>query len=256
MFLVSSAGVAKEGFIFYYDFNDETIGKPPSDPWRPTAVGIIEVVDFPSKANRSVKITDQGNGAGMTLILDNLLKGKTVSLEFEWMQESMAGSGVEIFYVLSQKHPDDWSGVCVKSEAGSFQYNDSGNWVDGDKIENGVWHDIKYVMYLDKNRYDFYWDTKQIAKNVGFRKSEGIEGIDKFNVANVGDGGTTFVMYFDDIMLYEGTVKPLAVEPRSKLTTTWGRIKDSVSQETHGKYPDHRANKFEKGSLSRLKFLR
>ncbi|HIE25791.1 TPA: hypothetical protein EYP66_00720 [Candidatus Poribacteria bacterium] len=64
-----------------------------------------------------------------------------------------------------------------------------------------------------------------MVKNAAFRNYGGIEGIDKFNVANVGNGGSTFVMYFDDIMLYEGTERPSAVEPTGKLTITWGRIK-------------------------------
>ena len=87
---------------------------------------------------------------------------------------------------------------------------------------------LKYVMYVGQKRYDFYYDGNQLAKNAGFRKYDGVDGIDKFNAANVGDGGTTFVMYFDDIMLYEGTVKPLSVERTSKLAATWGLIKQGV----------------------------
>jgi hypothetical protein len=34
-------------------------------------------------------------------------------------------------------------------------------------------------------------------------------------------------LYYDDILLYEGTIKPLAVEPTLKLATTWGRVKKS-----------------------------
>lgn len=229
VFIVSATGFAQEGdYIFFYDFNNEKSGKPPSEPWRPTAMGEIVVVDLPSAENKSVKVTDSGSGGGMTLILDQVIKDKTVSMEFRWMREESSGSDVEVFYVMNQKCPDDWSGVCIAmipGKSGVLQYNDAGAWVNTEKIEDGVWHDIKSVMYLDKNKYDLYYDGKSVGKNAGFRKSDGIAGIDKFNVANVGDGGTTFVMYFDDIMLYEGTTRPMSVEPKSKLTGTWGDLK-------------------------------
>ena len=94
-----------------------------------------------------------------------------------------------------------------------------------DKIVNDAWHTVKNVMYLAEKKYDFYYDEKLMVKNAAFRDYGGIEGIDKFNVANVGNGGSTFVMYFDDIMLYEGTERPSAIKPTGKLTMTWSRIK-------------------------------
>jgi len=227
MFATSATSFAKEEFIFFYDFNAEEAGKPPSKPWKPTAAGEIVVDNFPSADNKSVKITDTGSGGGMVLILDSPIKDKTVSLEFKWMRKESTGGNVEIFYVLNQKAVDEWAGVCVAMTTGKngvLQYHDGG-WVNKDKIEDGVWHDFKYVMYLGQKKYDLYYDGKEIVKNAAFRKYGGIEGIDKFNVANVGDGGSTFIMYFDDIALYEGTTRPAPVEPAFKLTTTWGMIK-------------------------------
>ena len=229
IFVVPAVGIGQEeDFIFFYDFDDEDAGAPPSEPWKPTGAGEIVVEDFPSEENKSVRITDSGSGGGMTLILDPPIKDKTVSMEFKWLREESSGGNVEIFYVMSQKCVDDWSGVCVAMTTGKngvLQYNDSGAWVNEEKIENGVWHDLKLVMYTDKNKYDFYYNGESVVKNAGFRKSEGIEGVDKFNVANVGNGGSTFVMYFDDIVLYEGTTRPLSVTPASKLATMWGRAK-------------------------------
>ncbi len=232
MFVVTAFGIAQEeDFIFFYDFNDEEPGHPPSEPWKPTAAGEIVVEDFPGEENKSVRITDNGSGGGMQLVLDSPLKGKTVSMEFKWMREESSGGDVEIFYVMSQKCPDEWSGVCIAMSTGKngvLQYNDSGAWVNVEKIEDGVWHDLKLVMYLGENEYDFYYNGEAVARNAGFRKSEGIEGIDKFNVANVGNGGTTFVMYFDDIMLYEGTTRPsLSVAPLPGLAATWGRLRST-----------------------------
>ena len=218
---------AIEDFIFYYDFNGETTGKPPSEPWEPTAAGKIEVDDFPSADNKSVKITDVGSGGGMKLIWDKPIVDKTVSLEYSFMRKESSGGNLEIFYVLNQKCANDWAGVCIAMTTGKngvIQYHDGG-WVNKDKIVDDEWHTVKNAMYLAEKKYDFYYDEKLMVKNATFRDYGGVEGIDKFNVANVGNGGSTFVMYFDDIMLYEGTERPSAVEPTGKLTITWGRIK-------------------------------
>jgi len=218
---------AIEYFIFYYDFNDETTGKPPSEPWEPTAAGKIEVDDFPGADNKSVKITDVGSGGGMKLIWDKPIVDKTVSLEYSFMRKESSGGNLEIFYVLNQKCANDWAGVCIAMTTGKngvIQYHDGG-WVNKDKIVDDEWHTVKNVMYLAERKYDFYYDEKLMVKNASFRDYGGIEGIDKFNVANVGNGGSTFVMYFDDIMLYEGTERPSAIEPMGKLTITWSRIK-------------------------------
>ena len=242
--------------IFAYDFNNEEIGKPPSDPWQITGAGKIEVVDFPDKANRSVMIEDEGNGGGMKLVLDEVIEDDTVSLEFKYLREEWGGGdGVEMFYIMNQKCPDDWSGVCISTQGQSYQYNDNGTWKDVDKIVDNVWHDVKIIFYLGKNKYDFYWDNEQKAKNAGFRNSGGIDGIDKFNVANVGNGGSTFIMYFDDIILYKGTERDLAVESRDKLSTVWGKVKLSASINSIMEYPDgHKGTRFEKGLYPGSKF--
>jgi len=230
LFVIPAVGFAlEEDFIFFYDFDDEDVGDPPPEPWKPTGAGEIVVEDFPSGENRSVKITDSGSGGGMSIIRDSLIEGKTVSMEFKFLREESTGTEVEIFYIMNQNCPDEWSGVCIAMTTGKngvIQYNDNGAWVNLEKIENGIWHDVKLVMYLNKNEYDFYYDGEEMVKKAGFRNSAGIEGIDKFNVANVGNGGSTFIMYFDEIVLYDGTTRPsLSVTPVSKLAIVWGRIK-------------------------------
>ena len=187
----------------------------------------IVVEDFPSAANKSVRVKDNGTGGGMGLILDDPIEDKTVSLEFKWLLKESAGSDVEIFYVMNQQCPDDWSGVCIAMVPGKtsiLEYHDNA-WVQFGKIKPDVWHEFKIVMHLADNKYDFYYDDQQVVKNAAFRKYDGIKGIDKFNVANIGDGGTTFDTYFDDIMLYEGTKRPVSVDPMSSLPTEWGEIK-------------------------------
>jgi hypothetical protein len=217
----------KEDFIFYYDFNDEETGEPPSDPWSPTAAGEIVVEDFPSAENKSVRVTDNGSGGGITLIMDSMMEEGIVSLEFRWFLEESSGSDVEIFYIMNQNAPDNWSGVCVAMLPGKnaiLEYHD-GAWIHAGQIDSGVWHDFKLVMHLDNNKYDFYYDEEEIVKNAAFRNYAGNKGIDKFNVANVGNGGTTFVTYFDDIVLYKGDVKPISMERKASLTSLWGLIK-------------------------------
>ncbi|MBD3181908.1 hypothetical protein GF312_06440 [Candidatus Poribacteria bacterium] len=220
----------EEEFIFYYDFNDETIGDPPSEPWKPTGAGEIVVEDFPDASNKSVRVTDNGSGGGMTLILDPMIEEGVVSLEFMWLVQESAGSDVEIFYIMNQQAPDDWSGVCVAMLPGknpTLEYHD-GAWIHCGQIVSGVWHNFKLVMHLDNNKYDFYYDDEEMVAGASFRNYGGNQGVDKFNAANVGNGGTTFETYFDDIVLYEGDEgdkRPMSVEPESSLAKTWGEIK-------------------------------
>jgi len=253
LFFIPSTGICQ--VIFSYDFNKETTGKPPSAPWSITPAGKIEIVDFPSKTNKSVKITDSGSGAGMTLLLDSPIKNKTVSLEFNFMRENGWTVACEIFYVMNKKCPDDWSGICIKdSDNGFISYHNGVDWVDAVKLTDDQWHTIKLIFYLEKDKYDFYYDGKEMAKNVGYRKWDGLDkqGIDKFNVANVGDGGSTFVKYYDDIILYEGTTKPFAVKSDGKLANMWGAVKISASESQFREYPNgHKGTRFEKGLLSK-----
>jgi hypothetical protein len=231
LFTLSSVELCQGGIIFFYDFNKDREGKPPSDPWKPTAAGKVEVVNFPSATNKSVKITDSGSGGGMTLLLDKPITGKTVSLEFKFLREKGWTVACEIFYVLNQKCPDDWSGICIKdSDNGKVSYHDGAGWNDTVKLEDDTWHDLKLVLYLDKDKYDFYYDGEEMAKDIGYRNWGGLngKGVDKFNVANVGDGGSTFVKYFDDIIFYEGTTRPFAVKSEAKLSTVWGSVKLSA----------------------------
>lgn len=255
LLVLGSTCLAQSGYIFYYDFNKDEIGKPPSGGWKPTTEGKVEVVAVPSTTNRSVKITDLGNGAGMTLLLSSPIRGKTVTLEFKFMREKGWTVACEIFYVMNQKCPDDWSGICIKdNDDGTFAYHDGANWVNSLPLPDEVWHDFKVVFHLDVDKYDLYYDGKEIVKGAGYRKFTGLEGqgIDKFNVANVGDGGSTFVKYFDDIILYEGTTKPTttAVKSGSNLTSKWGEIKTSTSEHPFIIYPGgHRGTRFEKGLI-------
>jgi len=255
LLVLSSICLAQGGYIFYYDFNADQVGAAPSGGWKPTVEGKVEVADIPSATNKSARITDVGNGGGMTLLLDKPVAGKTVTLEFKYMEDKGWTGGCEIFYIMNQKCPDEWSGVCmVNNDDGTFSYHDGTNWVVAVPFEDGVWHNYRVVMYTDKDQYDLYYDNQNLVKGARFRKFEGLEGqgIDKFNVANVGDGGSTFVKYFDDIMLYEGTTKPVvtSVKPETKLTTKWGEIKVSMLQKPFREYPGgHRGTRFEKSLL-------
>lgn len=256
LLIIQSIGIC-QNVIFFYDFNNETVGKPPSEPWKPTAAGKVEIEKIPSATNKSVKITDSGSGAGMTLLLNSPIKGKVVSLEFKFMREKGWTVACEIFYVMNQKCPDDWAGICIKdNDNGKISYHDGTNWIDTEPLKDDVWHDVKLVFYLEKDKYDFYFNGINMAKNVGYRKWDGLDGkgIDKFNVANVGDGGSTFVKYYDDIILYEGTTRPMAVESKDKVTMVWGGVK-TLLYETPSKYSTaHKATRYERGILTNLKF--
>ena len=85
------------------------------------------VEKFPDEINKSVRITDPDGGGGMALILDSLITGKIISLEFKWLLKESLGSEVEVFYVLNQKCADNWSGVCIAMTTGPgavLQYHD------------------------------------------------------------------------------------------------------------------------------------
>jgi hypothetical protein len=256
--IIPSIGLC-QNVIFFYDFNGDQIGKVPAGGWKATAAGEVEIIDFPNANNKSVKITDTGSGGGMTLLLDKPIKDKIVSLEFKFLRDKKWAVACEIFYIMNQKCPDDWSGICIKdNDNGKISYHDGVGWIDAVDLKDDVWHDVKLVFYLENDKYDFYYDGKLMGDNAGYRNWGGLskQGIDKFNVANVGDGGSTFIKYFDDIILYEGSIRNVAVAPRDKLSTVWGNVKISVSDDPYMKYPGgHKGTRFERGLLSQSKFV-
>ncbi|HEX28770.1 TPA: hypothetical protein ENG04_01670 [Candidatus Poribacteria bacterium] len=212
--------------IFYEGFDDIPAGKIP-EGWL--SVGKLEVASFPSSTDKSLHIIDQGSGSGAKLNFDAQKKG-VFSVEYSFLRKKgSSGGDVEILYIIGSHGDQPFNGVCVAMHpGGGFTYNDGGAWKEGEQIKDEEWHTFKYVINMDKNKWDLIYDDKEVATGVKFRGNIG-DQLDTIIVSNYVDGGTNFEIYFNDIIIYSGTKRPIAVEAKDKLATTWGLIKNPAT---------------------------
>lgn len=222
--LALTLSAQEENVILYENFDDVPTGDVPED-WNITDVGTIEVDEFPSKTNKSLHLVDKGSGAGARLMFETP-ESDVFSVEYKFYRKKSSGGDVEIVYVekLAEGQAVQFNGCCVAMHpGGSITYNDGGTWKEGPDIEDKKWHDFKYIINQGKD-WAFYFDKKKV-EGIGFRA-----GVDKeFNtllLLNYLNGGTTLDVYLDELMVYEGTERPIQpVEKKGKLATTWGILK-------------------------------
>ena len=100
--------------------------------------------------------------------------------------------------------------------------------------ELGELHHFRIVLDFKKKTYDFYVDDEQVVDDFGFRGEGGKGGVNpSLSWIFFGwDHPTALTAYIDDIEMGDGegetAGKPQAVFASDKLTTTWGRIKQSL----------------------------
>jgi hypothetical protein len=219
--------------IFYEGFEDVPVGKTP-EGW--STVGKLEVVEFPSSTDKSLHIIDKGSGSGAKLNFDAQKKG-VFSVEYSFLRKKgSSGDDVEILYIIGSRGSQPFNGVCVAMHpGGGFVYNDGGSWKEGEQIEDEKWHAFKYVIDMDKNKWDLFYDGEEVISGCKFRGNIG-DQLDTIIVSNFIDGGTNFEIYFNEIIIYEGSERPIAVEDGDKLPTIWGGIKA---------YPHHGSSRHE-----------
>lgn len=214
----------QEKLILNENFDDMPTGNVPED-WLITNVGTVEVDEFPSKTNKSLHFIDGGSGAGVRLMFETP-ESDVFSVEYKFFRKESGGSDVEIVYVekLAEGQAVAFNGCCVGMHpGGSIMYNDGGTWQDGPDIKDNKWHDFKYIINQDED-WDFRFDKKEV-EGIGFRA--GLDtGFNTLLIMNYLDGGTTFDVYLDEFIVYEGTESPVkSVESKGKLATIWGILK-------------------------------
>lgn len=223
-----------EKIILYENFDEIPTGDVPED-WTITNVGTVEVDEFPTAANKSLHFVDQGSGAGVRLMFENT-NSDVFSVEYKFYIKESGGSDVEIVYVekLAEGQAVAFNGCCVAMHpGGSVEYHD-GAWQDGPDIKDNKWYYFKCII-RQGNSWDFYFDNKKIAEDCAFRAGVN-NGFNTLLLLNYLDGGTTLDVYLDELIVYEGTERPIqSVEKRGKLATTWCILK--VSPETRP--PEH-----------------
>ena len=91
-------------------------------------------------------------------------------------------------------------------------------------MEDQIWHTFKYVIDMDGEKWDLFYDDEKVESNIQFRGNTG-KALDTLLIMNFVNGGATFKAYFSEIIIYEGTERPLSVDKKSKLATLWGTLK-------------------------------
>jgi len=219
--------IGQEPFLFEARFETDTVGKPPKG-WTITNVGKIEVVDSGDPAHgKAVRIVDSGSGGGMSRVIGEIKSG-IISVEYEFLKrKGSTGGDVELMYV-SHERLGDLTGVDVAMTNGdpSFLNYHNGGWVRGPEITTEVWHLLAYRIDIDKLKWGLEFDGKKLGDNFAFRDF-GEKSLNRLNWANILNGGSTFDLMLDNVLVYKGVERPiLAVSPGGKMAIQWASLKE------------------------------
>jgi len=89
-----------------------------------------------------------------------------------------------------------------------------------DKLEKNRWYHVK--MVIEKDKHQIFFDDKQVWNETHGEIKKGKVAIGTWS-------GVREVWWVDDFQVNGAGIPPNAVNPRDRLTTTWGSIKTALS---------------------------
>lgn len=165
---------------------------------------------------------------GNTLIDTYSIPMKTdeliISVEF-WVYIEEGGRSFS-FKIASNDDSFDNAGPDISWDKGFVYFYADDRWQKIGKFETDKWRYVRLVANFDKNMFDFYsGDSKHKTKRkkgIPFRKDAAGPAIEiVFHIKTMDATG-----YVDGLLVYEGeNPMALAVEPKRKLATVWGHLK-------------------------------
>ena len=215
--LLSTSEAAEDDFIVYDVFDDQPTGKVPDD-WevREGSEKNVEVVDLPDAKNKSLQVDASGQRTMAGRNWEPQMEVTTVEVDF--MPVTPNGN-FTLPYIGRQGAFNGGFAACILAFTRDLSYH-NGGWVRGTigDAEAGRWYHVKSVVYVEDQKFDLYFDNKEIAIGAAFRGATESVGMAEF-----GGGGKYLV---DNLMVYAGTEMPrLQVASFGKLASTWASIK-------------------------------
>lgn len=151
--------------VFEKNFNEDVVGKEPTDVTVSEAGGTVSVVDLPSAENKSVYLEDTSEETNVILSksFDDLVGTVTVDLKF--MQPSYTSS-TKIVRVKGDATP-----VIIETKNNSITYRTGDHYEPLVEVVENQWYNIKVKIDLDNQKANVFIDGELKLEEAALNES-------------------------------------------------------------------------------------
>lgn len=225
-FLTVQTAIAQK-ILLQTGFEEFTVGEPPTD-WEVRGNQMQVTEDTVKTDGKSLGILGGANDDRVGIAIET--ENPIISVEF-WVYIKGAGRSFNLKVVSDDNIAVNDGGVYINWNANAVRLYNGSAWVPIDDFQFDAWQYVRVVADVSKSTFDFYvGDDRDAAREaepksgLEFRKAatNPVAQWVAFHVySSVAQG------FVDDLLIYEGGEPPSVtpVEPKGKLTTFWGKIK-------------------------------
>ncbi|MYG00541.1 hypothetical protein F4212_15610 [Candidatus Poribacteria bacterium] len=225
--LLSVQTVLAQEILVQTGFEEFTVGEPPTD-WEVRGNQMQVTEDTVKTDDKSLGILGGANDdrVGVAIKTEN----PVISVEF-WVYIKGSGRSFNLKVVSDENIAVNDGGVYINWNANAVRLYDGSAWVAIGDFQFDAWKYVRVVADVSKSTFDYYvGDDMEAAREatpvteLAFRKAatNPVAQWVVFHVySSVAQG------FVDDLLIYEGGEPPSVtpVEPKGKLTTFWGQLK-------------------------------
>jgi len=222
--------------VFYYeDFEDG------AKNWE--ILGNVEISDKISVSGSKSVLIAEGTGLADSANLLIQIPDREVLYDIIWIYLESAEPGAGYMYLPTwtlTPGAEDWVGphVCLRYGDGSggvISWHSNGWFDQAETFEVGVWYKVKTIMNINDNTFEIYYQKESEDEEtliieggkfiVGRGNAQGEMPAGSENYRRIGSAfAVSAQAYYDDFILADEDPN-LAVEPQSKLSICWGKLK-------------------------------
>ncbi len=212
-------------------FEEFTLGEPPTD-WELKGNQMLVTEDTVKTGDKALGILGGANDDRVGVAIET--ENPVISVEF-WVYIKGAGRSFNLKVV---SHDDIWQndgGVYMNWNANAVRLYNGSAWVAIGDFQFDMWKYVRVVADVSNSTFDYYvGDDRESAldaepvTDLEFRKAA-TNPVAQWVVFHV--YSTVAQGFVDDLLVYEGSEppSPTSVDPKGKLTTFWGDVKQHSS---------------------------
>ncbi len=212
-------------------FEEFPIGEPPTD-WDFDGYQMLVTDDTVKTGDKALGILGGGNEnrVGIAILTEN----PVISVEF-WVYIKGEGRSFNLKVVSHDDIKVNDGGVYMNWNANAVRLYNGSAWVPIGDFPFEAWKYVRVVADVSQSTFDYYMgDDRESALDaepvtgLAFRKAA-TNPVAQWVVFHV--YATVAQGFVDDLFVYEGAEPPAAtpVDPKEKLTTFWGHVKQHAS---------------------------
>ena len=226
LFLQQTANADK--VLVQTGFEEFTVGEPPKD-WEVRG-NQMKVTDATVKTeNKALGILGGANDDRVGVAIET--ENPIISVEF-WVMIKGTGRSFNLKVVSDDNIAVNDGGVYMNWNANAVRLYNGSAWVAIGDFQFDAWKYVRVVADVSKSTFDYYvGDDRDMAlestpkTGLAFRKAA-TNPVAQWVVFHV--YSTVAQGFVDDLLVYEGSNPPslTPVEPKGKLATYWGKLKE------------------------------